>query len=440
MDDAELAAERLACTRCIGDDALRREAGDAGFEAECDYCGRVGTCVDVAWLADRVHPAFQDTFVPVDDDATTAPEIDQASGPVDGAGAIARLAGLDVGLARDVYGTLADLFLDADGQPTYPPQRTYAIRTGRGPDARAGHAPAALPEHGHAGHSSRDHLGEPATDLATFRGRAPPALHRWTAFVAASARARPGADDDVLDALKWAFDGLDHLATPKGRRALREFAAGKRAFAASVEAGVDTRVDAVAGAAADAQQRDPLYAAAAGPLNAAGTPALHLALRERTAVTESLAPRGARVLVARVRLARSVRVLDLEAARKSLARTAAAGAGASGAQLRAEFLDGVAAALRAAAARATDDASRRATQRVGDWLAHAVSPRLDGLLVRAAHGPGRTLILFAPVATTGAVVGTRVRRYAVGELRARYRRVTPAGLRPRGPRTPPARD
>jgi RES domain-containing protein len=254
-----------------------------------------------------------------------------------------------------------------------------------------------------------------------------PALHRWSEF-AAAAGAAPRGGDELLDALKWAFEGLDVLATPKGRRALRELAAGERAFAASVDS------------SGDAQEVDPLRPVTVGLLNATGTPALYLALRERTAVTESLAPRGARVVVARLRLARPLRVLDLEAARKALGRAVRCDANSAVADLRADFLDGFAATLRAASVRQTDDPSRRATQRVGDWLAHAVSPRLDGLLVRAAHGPGRMLVLFAPAATTGAVFVSRVRRYAVGELRARYRRLSPGGLRPRGPRTPPARD
>jgi hypothetical protein len=382
MDAGVLVAERLACTRCIGDDRLRADARSSGFVAECAYCEREGTCVDVAWLADRVHPAILAAFAPADAEASTP--------RLDGAGAAAAAAGLDAALAGDVHRTLVALFHDADGTALYPPTREYVER--------------------------------PARDL--------PALHRWESFVDAVARARPGADDALLEATKWAFARLDELATPKGRRALSVLESGTPAFAVRLDAGLVVRED------------EPLHAThgGSGPLNGPGTPALYLGLRERTAVTESLAPRGAHVVVTRVRLARAVRLLDLETACKALARAGCLDADRAGSRLRARFLDGFVAALRTSAVRAPDDPASRATQRVGDWLAHGVSPRVDGLLARAAHAPGRTLALFAPAATTGAVVVERERRYSVAALRARYRRVSSSGQRTRDPRMPPARD
>jgi hypothetical protein len=54
------------------------------------------------------------------------------------------------------------------------------------------------------------------------------------------------------------------------------------------------------------------------------------------------------------------------------------------------------------------------------------------------HAPGRTLTLFAPACATGALVVERERRYVVGPLRVKYRRVGRGGpslLRPRAPPT-----
>jgi hypothetical protein len=145
------------------------------------------------------------------------------------------------------------------------------------------------------------------------------------------------------------------------------------------------------------------------------------------------------VTVARVRIARPLRVLDLEAARKALARTSAFDADHAAARARARFLDGFAGALQSPSAGGARDATWQATQRVGDWLAHGASPRVDGLLTRAVHAPGRTLTLFAPACVTGALVVERERRYVVGALRAKYRRIErddPPLLRPRAPPVP----
>jgi hypothetical protein len=379
MDAADLVAERLACTRCIGDARLRADARAAGFEAECRYCARTGTCVDVAWLADRVHPALQAVFQPAAEACA-----DDAAGSTharcDGVAATSAAADLAAPLARDVHATLVALFHDADGSATYPADGAYVERPARGL----------------------------------------PSLHRWTTFVLASARSGPAANGDLLDALKWLFGGFDALVTPKGRRAYRALDAGLRAY--------DVRLDSTHDA--------PDF----GPLNGRGVPARYLALRERTAVTESLAPRGARVVLARLRLARHVRVLDLEAAQKVLARAGGFDPDRAGSRLRAQFLAEFADALRTTALRPSDDPVSQATRRVGDWLAHGASPRIDGMLTRAAHAPGRTLVLLAPAAATNAVVGERERRYTVDALRAQYRRVKAVAPRTLVPRTPPARD
>jgi hypothetical protein len=399
MDGVDAAADRLACTRCIGDERLRAEARAAGFDADCGYCGRHGPCVDVAWLADRIHPALQMAFAPadgdtasiaLDDDATPLDE--DGTRALDGVTVTASIGGLDDALARDVHHTLVTLFRDADDRPTYPQDGRYRERT--------------------------------AQDL--------PELQSWETFVQVATATRPAGDAALLEALKWALAGLDALATAKRRPALRPLAAGTRLFAVVPEA-LATR------ASLHDAGRVLTVVAFAGPLNGHGVPAIALGLRERTTVTESLAPRGARVTVARMRIARPLRILDLEAARKALARTSAFDAGRAAARARARFLDGLAGALQSPASGAARDATWRATQRVGDWLAHGASPRVDGLLTRSVHAPGRTLTLFAPACATGALVVERERHYAVDALRAKYRRVDRADPPRLRPRAPPAR-
>jgi hypothetical protein len=393
MDAADAVAERLACTRCIDDDRLRADARAAGFEADCSYCGRHGPCVDVAWLADRIHPALQNAFAPVDADMTATALASSGTTALDGAAATASIGGLDPTLARDVHHTLVTLFHDADGSVTYPPDGRYVER--------------------------------PAPDL--------PALSCWDAFVAAAADAPRANDAALLDALKWAFAGLRALATAKGRPALRPLAAGTRLFAVVPE--VLAARNSPQGVGRTLEVDD-----SAGPLNRRGVPALALGLRERTMVTESLAPRGALVTVGRLRVARTLRVLDLEAARKALARTSAFDSDRASARARARYLEGLAQALQSPSPGAARDAAWCATQRVGDWLAHGATPRVDGLLARAVHAPGRTLTLFAPACVTGALVVERERRYAVGALRAKYRRVGGGDPQVLRPRAPPATD
>jgi hypothetical protein len=133
-------------------------------------------------------------------------------------------------------------------------------------------------------------------------------------------------------------------------------------------------------------------------------------------------------------------VLDLETTCEALARASALDPEQATAHARARFLEGFAQALRDAAGASPHVAAWRATQRVGDWLAHGAAPRVDALLSRSAHARGRVLTLFAPACTTGAVVVERERLYVVGALRAKYRRAGRADPRPLLPRTPPPRD
>jgi hypothetical protein len=389
MDAADAVAERLACTRCIDDEHLRADARASGFEADCAYCERTGTCVDVAWLADRIHPALQNAFAPWVAEMTATELAGGETTALDGVAATASIGGLDDTLARDVHHTLVTLFRDADGSATYPPDGRYVER--------------------------------PAPEL--------PALQGWDAFAAAAADAPRANDAALLDALKWAFAGLHALATAKRRPALRPLVAGTRLFAV-VHEGLAART------APHGAGRTLAVDDAPGPLNRRGVPALALGLRERTMVTESLAPRGAYVTVARLRVARTLRVLDLEAARKALARTSAFGADRATARARARYLQGLAQALQSPTA--ARGAAWCATQRVGDWLAHGSTPRVDGLLARAVHAPGRTLTLFAPACATGALVTERERRYVVGALRAKYRRIGGGDSPMLRPRAPPA--
>lgn len=285
-DFVDRVADRLACTRCLRDATLRANAADAGFDATCDYCGREGTCVDVAWIADGVHGLVQDAFVraaPGDaHDASASPDAPDVPGTVDSLALVTRAARFDVALARDVHAQLARLHRDDDGEALYGDGCRYAAPVVRAP-------------------------------VAT-----------WRALEASLEHARDGAAETrALDAFKWAFAALDATRTAKGRPVVRTWRAGTRVHFARLADGhdVDDGVGVLVGASDG-----------------------------RTAVADCKPIRGMRVELGRSRPARDLRVLDADALCKALARTSGFAPGAWDAHARATFLRGWRDALRRGAA------------------------------------------------------------------------------------------
>jgi hypothetical protein len=342
-DFVDRVADRLACTRCLRDATLRATAADAGFDAACDYCGREGTCVDVAWIADGVHGLVQSAFV------RAAPD---APGTVDSLALVTRATRFDVALARDVHAQLARLHRDDDGEALYGDACRYV--------APVVHAP----------------------------------FGTWRALDSALVRARDGdAQTRALDAFKWAFAALDELRTAKGRAVVRTWRAGTRMHAATLAEVDDT--DHGAGlmiAASDA----------------------------RTALAECRPLRGLRVELGRWRPTRDLRVLDVDALCKTLARTSGFAADGWNAHARATFLRGWRDALRRGAADAAHGGATPLRLAL-DWLAHGPSPRLDGVETRSGYGSGRTLVLFATAMP--ALVPGRRRCVEVDGIRIGYRRL-----------------
>jgi hypothetical protein len=193
----ERVADGLACIRCIGDPLLRAEAAEAGFDATCGYCGRDATCVDVAWLADRVHSLVQGAFERAPTPA--APDVDGVR-RIASLELVASAGRFDTALAIDVHAQLAALHRDDDGGALYGARSTYRV-----PDAGI-------------------------------------ALDTWAAFVAACeprAAADAALDGRALDTLKWAFADAGALQRAKGRPVVRALAAGTRVFVAAPEGPVD---------------------------------------------------------------------------------------------------------------------------------------------------------------------------------------------------------
>jgi hypothetical protein len=360
LDAQDATSERLVCANCLGAPALAAAASAFELPGTCAYCGHEGACVDLPWLADHVHPEFEAHFDALGDGAPGAP--DAVTGPE----AVGAIAGLTRRAARDLWGVLASLYV-----------------SGRG-DADDGHRYRERPD------------------------AASPALAEWPAF--ATALRRPTwttTDAEALAALSWAFANVESLVTPRGRPVLRTLERGARLFRA--------RAVERASGSSDA-------AAAAGPLQTAGVPVLLAAGDWATALAELRPARGQEVSVERLVLARPLRALALDAARKALASVSFFASDRPGAAARARFLAGLADALRRTPELDSGPDDWRATQRVCAWLAHGATPTLDALLLESGWEDGKRVIVFAPACATAALSVDRHRRFRVDGTRLRYRR------------------
>lgn len=364
-------ADRLACTRCVGDPRLQAEAREAGLDVTCDYCGRRGHGVDVAWLADRLHALVQETWRFGGTVAATSPTTgrdaheDAAARVVTSLDLVASAGRLDAALALDVHGQLATLHRDLDGSALYGTGCAYLVPSG-GAELDTWDAFVA------------------ALDTGAARAGA-----GFAAGLAAGG-SMVGSDDRALDALKWAFDDLDELRGAKGRAVVRALDVGTRLCAAS---------PADAPSAADA--------------------VLHLATDVRTAIAELRPTNRAPIVVDRMRLTRECRVLDADALHRALSRTSAFTDGGWDLRRRAGFARDWRDALR----RTPSDAQGawpKPLRVVADWLAHGPSPRFDGVVTRSACGDGRKVLLFA--AAHAALRPGRQRRYEIDGTRG-YRRL-----------------
>lgn len=368
--DGDLSEKRI-CHECVGEKYLSSEIEQAGEVDICGYCGRMAPSTSVDDLAVRVEQAFEDHYVRTLDHPSSWQERMQADREsnydweregVPVLDAIAEAAQIPDGAAEDVLTILeernSDFDKDVMGEESDFSSDSYYAE--RGPDSREWQ-------------------------------------EEWLRFVSSIKTQARFFSRSAASHLAEVFGDIHKLTTLRHRSVV-------------VDAGPKTRLDHLYRARVFQTDRalvealrmpdrnlgsPPHSMARAGRMNAQGISVFYGATNASVAIAEVRAPAGSRVVVAKFRITRPLRLLDL---------TALTGVHVMGSVFDALFKRQLerAAFLRtlgvwmARPVMPDDEAiDYLPTQAVADFLATMNEPSLDGIVFPSAQTKsGRNVVLF----------------------------------------------
>ena len=357
------------CYGCISDPFLADEVMETGISDLCSYCGHTRQAFGLEQLADRIDEVLQRDFERTPDEPDFLDTIFLREGLLDdwipdGApvmNVISDIAGLSEEIAEDVRDTLSDR------------NHYTAIRDG-GED--------------------------PYDDQAYYDERRPDDLdlrYSWKSFcdeIMFRERIFPENAEPVLQAI---FKDLGTMATWHGTLVIRE---------------VNPSEDFPIWRARPAQSKEELTAilknpsqqlgppphdiAEAGRMNQKGIPVFYGALEEDTCVSEVRPPVGSQVVLAKFRLLRPVKLLDLGLLSRLYVDVSHFNPNYSDLHGRASFLRNLVTEISRPIMPRDQERQYLPTQFVASYLAHKAIPRLDGIIFPSSQTDmnGQNLVLF----------------------------------------------
>lgn len=352
-------AMRRVCSNCIGETFLRGEINQHGEAGECFYCDIDGKTITVGELADRVEMAFDQHFhrtstEPSDyeymllSDKESSYDWSRHGEPV--SDVISNLAEIGEDLASDVQWILQQRHAD------------YEM-------AKMGEE---------CPFASDSYYEESRVNIAGLQSE-------WQYFEE-SLKTESRFFSTVAEAtLSSIFAGLTEHKTWKGRRVVIE-AGPNRKISALFRARVFESEDQLAEALKRPDRElgpPPPRAARPGRMNAGGVSVFYDATDARVALSEVRPPGGSRVVVARFRLIRPIKLLDVEALRSVLVRGSFFDPSFLDRLEHAKFLEHLSHRITAPVMPSDEPLSFLATQAIADYLATRVS--LDGIIYPSAQ-------------------------------------------------------
>ncbi|SDG06454.1 RES domain-containing protein [Dyella sp. 333MFSha] len=360
------------CADCVGESFLSRLIRATGTPSTCSYCGfRRRRSWEIDALADKVETAFQQHFERTSDQPDVYEEMllrDKESSynwyrsgePI--ADAIESTAGVPGDAAKDIVEILAERHADWDrdliGEETdFSDDSHYRERTDHGSMLRT----------------------------------------MWFPFEHSIKTQARFFNSIASEYLSDVFKNLDSLRTQTGQRviikagsdsSLKSLFRARVIFDQSSLESVLARPDHNLGP-------PPSRLATAGRMNARGVAAFYSATNPETAIAEVRPPVGSDVVVARFKVTRPLRILDLTRLERATATGSVFDPEFSNRLERVSFLQTLNHLMTRPVMPGDESLEYVTTQAVADYLATAYRPAIDGIAYRSAQVKvGKNVVLF----------------------------------------------
>lgn len=379
-DDIDGAASNRICASCVGESFLSAEIQSTGVDAECSYCKRSGQSWTIEELADRIETAFDDHYNRTADypdswqerlqaDSESSYVWEREGQPV--LEAIEEAAEIPSEAAEDVLEILADKYASSPSdysgeEDEFDPDSYYELK---GADDRVWQL-------------EWRHFEQSLKTEARYFSR--------------SAAAHLAAVFGSIDKLR-ARDG-NQLVVDAGPETAFQHLYRARVFQSNGDL-IEALCRPDRGLAPP-----PARSATAGRMNAKGIAVFYGAEEPAVALAEVRPPVGSRVAVARFRIVRPLRLLDLSAISDAHDVGSIFDPSLKDRLERVAFLQSLGARISRPVMPDDEDFDYLATQAVADFLATDNEPRLDGIIFTSAqHRGGRNIVLFHSAARVAAM-------------------------------------
>jgi hypothetical protein len=358
-DAGELAARNI-CERCIAESFLKQQAQSSRLTAACDYCDNTGPVLSIAKVADHVEGAIKHHYVCTSVDVEHV-YYDDRGQPV-----------------QDLIGDLVGISDDAAGDVR---QYLYYVRDDI--------------------YDEQNPFDEEATYAET-----PPSdewwQQEWERLEQSLLTSARYFNETVNETLKGLFAGLDSLVTASGEPVVVEAGPGQalhRVSRARVFQNHSEMMDALKRPDLDVGA-PPSSAARAGRMNASGIPVFYGATTDDVAIAEVRPPVGSYVVVAQFEVTRPLRILDLEALPRVVAKGSRLDNEYGEARKRAAFFSTLSHRLTRPVMPNDESTDYLVTQAVAEFLANRITPLLDGIMFRSSQAKklGKNVVLFQKAA------------------------------------------
>ena len=353
---------QYVCHACIDDTVLSKQVEEEGAQTECSYCHTTRAAFTLADLSNRIHQVLEEHFEPLPEDDVRE-QLRQGSKDIESV--IEEVAGPEQGIAADVREYLLNRLAQTNNvaggaQNPYNPGILYVEREADTSDL----------------HSAWWGFKEEIRSHARFFGATTVA---------------------TLDRI---FKNLASLRTICGKPVIREIKPGARdsSFWRARIAHSVPEMNSILDLNFLSSQLGPPPSdkATAGRMNAEGIPVFYGALEKETCVSEVRAPVGSFVVLVKFDLLNPIRVLDLEALSNVYSNFSHFDPNYIEKRNLESFLKELVGEMSRPVMPHEEDREYIATQKVSEYLASQVEPRLHGIIFSSAQtgGGGCNVVLF----------------------------------------------
>jgi hypothetical protein len=380
VETDELHVKRL-CFQCIGEKYLSAEVQREGARCNCSYCNCQAESYTIDDLAERIEEVFQQHYTLTSDqpdswqrmqlsDRESNYEWERAGVPI--IQAIVDAAVISEKAAQDIQSVLDNKHNDFEiaqmGEETEFSSNSFYEEKG-----------------------TSDHAWQMA----------------WSDFERTLKTEARFFNRSAATHLASIFDGIENISATTGAPMVIDAGPGAE-LNAIYRARIFQSDDALKNALCRPDQHlgsPPSQLATAGRMSARGISVFYGATEPVTAIAEVRPPVGSQVAVARFKIIRPLRLLDLTALANANEGGSLFDSELDGRLQRAMFLQSLSTRITRAVMPDDEDFEYLATQAVADFLATEQKPPIDGIVFPSTQAAGKTLnvVLFHKAARTAAL-------------------------------------